>query len=190
MPDTQRAIKHIDLDCVDLDLVETLLLSRADSDAALAYSMLRPVLPSRSLVMLANLREVIAAMPDAPFLAGTGLDALATVGGYEYTGHSYRRLFESDTGVFGLEFMGDGTYCDGIVLHTAVSRFALHGNQSSVLDHAVLKVFVQHETILDSVLEALQILGYALEPPIYVTPDDFVNEHGAAAAGQALSDLF
>lgn len=190
MPDTRRVMQQIDIDSVDLDLVETLLLSRSDSDAAIAYTMLRQVLPSRALVMLANLREIIAAMPDAPFLAGTGLDALSTAGGYECTGHSYRRVFESDAGVFGLEFMGGGTYCDGIVVHTATSRFALHGSQASVLDHEILKVLVHHETLLDSVLEALQILGYVLEPPIYVAPDDFVSEHGAAAAGQALSDLF
>lgn len=190
MPDTRRAMQEIDVESVDLDLVEALLLSRSDSEAAIAYTALRPVLPSRTLVMLANLREVIAAMPDAPFLAGTGLDALVSAGGYEHTGRSYRRLFESDHGVFGLEFVGGGTFCDGVYVHTATSRFTLHGDLASRLDHEILKVFVYHEILLDAVLEALQLLGYVFEPPIYVTPDDFIEEHGAKAAGQAFIDLF
>ncbi len=190
MPDTRRAMHEIDLESVDLDLVESLLLSRDDADAAIAYTALRPVLPSRTLVMLANLREIIAAMPDSPFLAGTGLDTLATAGGYEFTGRSYRRLFDTPDGVFGLEFLGDGTYCDGIVIHTASSRFTVHGDHASLLDHAILRVFVSHETLLDEILEALQFLGYAFEPLIYVTPDDFLTEHGAKAVGQALNELF
>lgn len=190
MPDTQRAMHEIDIESVDVDLVEALLLARPDSEAVIAYSALRGVLPARTLVMLANLREVIAALPDAPFLAGTGLDTLARVCGFEFTGHSYRRLFESDLGLYGLEFMGDGTFCDGVVLHTSGSRFALHGDPASVLDHEILEVFVRHATVLDNVLEALQALGYVFEPPIYVTPDDFVAEHGAKAAGQMFNDLF
>lgn len=190
MADTKRAMHEIDVDSVDLDLVETLLLSRSASDAVLAYSALRTVLPSRTLVMLANLREVIAALPETPFLAGTGLDMLVTAGGYEHTGRSYRRLFEDGDSVFGLEFLGGGTFCDGIVVHTSSSRFVLHGDPASVLDHEVLKVFVRHDTLLDRVLEALQLLGYVFEPPIYVTPDDFIAEHGAAAAGKAFNDLF
>lgn len=190
MPDTQRALHEIDIESVDLDLVETLLLSRSDSDAVIAYSALRGVLPARTLVMLANLREVIAALPDAPFLAGTGLDTLAAVCDYEPTEHSYRKVFESECGFYGLEFLGEGTYCDGIVLRTATSRFVLHGDQSSVLDNGVLEVFVTHETVLDAVLESLQALGYVFEPPIYVTPDDFLAEHGAKAAGEVFGDLF
>lgn len=183
-------MQEIDIDSVDLDLVEELLLSRSDADAAMAYTALRPVLPSRSLVMLANLREVIATLPAAPFQAGTGLDALTTAGGYEHTGHSYRRVFESEHGVFGLEFVGGGTMCEGVVVHTAASRFSLHGDEATVLDTDILRVFVHHEILLDAVLEALQLLGYVFEPPIYVTPDDFINEHGAKAAGRAFQELF
>lgn len=190
MPDTKRALNEIDVTSVDLELVETLLLSRSDGEAAIAYSALKGVLPARALVMLANLREVIAELPEAPFLAGTGLDTLASAGGYEHTGRSYRRLFESDHGIYGLEFLGGGTYCDGIVIHTATSRFVLHGDEESKLDHDILKVFVCHETVLDSVLEALQLLGYAFEPPIYVTVDDFLAEHGHKAAGEMIKELF
>ncbi len=188
MPDTKRAIEQIP-DDLDFELVETLLTSRSDAEAVLAYEVLRGLLPELAVVMLANLREVIALLPDGPFLTGNGLDTLEAAD-YEATGRSYRRLFESDHGVFGLEFVGEGTLCEAIVVHTATSRFALHGDVDSAIDHEMLLVFVSHRVLLDAILEGLQYLGHVLEPPIYVTVDDFPAEHGTAAAVRALDDLF
>ncbi|MDZ4168136.1 MAG: hypothetical protein U1E26_00580 [Coriobacteriia bacterium] len=189
MADTRRALHQIP-DDLDFDLVETLLTSRSDAEAVLAYGVLREILPARALLMLANLREIIALLPESPFTSGTGLDALERAGAYEPTGRSYRRLFESDHGVFGLEFIGEGTLCEGIVAHTATSRYALTGDAHATIDHQMLLVFVSHDVLLDAILEGLQILGHVLEPPIYVTIDDFPNEHGTAAAVQAFDDLF
>jgi len=188
--DTKRALHEIDVSPADLELIETLLTTRSQADAVFAYSMLRQVLPSRSLVMLANLREVIAALPDPPFKTGTGMDALASAGGYENAGHSFRRLFDSDNGMFGLEFVGGGTLCEGIVVRTATSRFVLHGCEASSLEHDLLGVLLSHEALLDVVIEGLQVLGYEFEPDIYVTPDDFIFEHGTTAASEALGNLF
>jgi len=189
MPDTRRALGQIP-DDLDFDLVETLLTSRSDAEAVLAYSVLRDVLPERACVMLANLREVIGLLPDGPFITGQGLDTLQTAGEYEPTGRSYRRLFESDHGIFGLEFVGGGTLCEAIIVHTATSRFALHGDVNSTMDHEMLLVFINHDVLLDAILEALQLLGHVLEPPIYVTGEDFPAEHAAAAAVRVLDDLF
>ncbi len=190
MADTRRALDALEASQADPDLVKTLLAARSDAEAAIAYAVLRESLPSRSLVMLANLRELIAELPDVPFVTGERLDLLATAGGFEHTGHSYRRLFESDHGYFGLEFIGGGTLCEGIVVHTVSSRFYLHGDERSVIDDAMLNVLMSHHILLDAVLEGLQLLGTPLEPRIYVTPDDFAAEHAAAAAGEAFSDLF
>jgi len=190
MPDTKRALENVHPGDVDPDLIETLLITRSEADAVLAYTMLRQVLPSRIVVMLANLREVIAELPDPPFRTGTGLDALEAAGGYEATGRSYRHMFESEHGVFGVEFVGAGTLCEGIVVHSGGSRIVLRGEESSTIDPSMLDVFFDHTILLDALLEALQILGYELEPPIYVTPDDFVTEHGVAAARKAIGDLF
>lgn len=189
MPDTQRALEQIP-DDLDFELIETLLTSRSDAEAVIAYGLLRENLPERALLMLANLREVIALLPEAPFISGTGLDALERAADYEFTGRSYRRLFESDHGLFGLEFVGEGTLCESIVVHTATSRYALRGDVHVTIDHQMLLVVVNHHVLLDAILEGLQTLGYVLEPPIYVTVDDFPNEHGTSAAVQALGDLF
>lgn len=190
MADTKRAIEEIDADRVDSDLLETLLTSRSEGEAAIAYSMLREVLPSRALVMLANLREIIAELPDPPFSAGTGLDMLVSAGGYAATGYSYRRIFEDEAGVFGVEFFGSGTLCEGVVVHSRGARFVLHGCDRTVIGHAMMGAFLDHDTLLDSLLEGLQILGYALNPKIYVAPDDFLVEHGGAAARSVFEDLF
>lgn len=189
MADTRRALEQIPRD-LDFDLVEALLTSRSDAEAVLAYGVLREALTDRALVMLANLREIIALLPDGPFRAGHGLDTLEEAGDYEPTGRSYRRLFESEHGIFGLEFVGEGTLCEAIVVHTAGSRFALHGSVDSAIDHEMMLVFVNHEILLDAILEGLQLLGHVLEPPIYVSVDDFPAEHGAAAAARALDELF
>ncbi len=43
---------------------------------------------------------------------------------------------------------------------------------------------------LDALLEALEVLGLPLCPPFYLTVEDFLAEHGAAAASAAFEELF
>lgn len=188
--DTKRVLRRIEATAADLDLVEMLLTSRSDAEAVMAYSLLRQTLDGPALVALANLREIIAEIPEVPFIAGAGLDALERVLDYESTRRSRRRLFESDHGVFGLEFVGEGTLCDGIVVHTASSRFYLHGDERTRIDHDMLEVIVYHAELLDAILEGLQTLGCPLEPRFYLGPDDFTAENAAAAASAALGELF
>lgn len=190
MADTHRALETLEATDADLDLVEALLTARSDAEAVLAYSLLRATFSDRTMLLLANLREIIAELPEPPFLTSTGLDALEHTSEYEATGHSYRRLFESEHGMFGLEFVGGGTLCEGIVVHTASSRLNLHGDERTAVDRAMLAVLVHHQVLLDALLEALQALGHPLEPTIYITAEDFVTEHKAAAAGQAFGELF
>jgi hypothetical protein len=178
----------LEFEQADLDLVETLLTSRSDADALVAYSALRLTLPARAIVMLANLREIILELPSPPFVTGTGLDALERAG-YEASGTSYRKLFESDHGMYGVEFLGEGTLCRGIAIATASARLYLHPGVENVLDAQLLAVVVNHNTVLDSLLEGLQLIGYPLEPKIYVSVDDFVREH-ASAAGAVFGELF
>lgn len=190
MADTKRVIRTIEPSEKDLDLVELLLTSLSAGEAVMAYSLLRDTLPSSALIALANLREIIAEIPETPFNAGTGLDALVSAAGYEPTGHSYRKMFEGEHGVFGLEFFGEGTRCDGIAVHTETSRLYLHGDQRSRIDHLMLEIIVSYPELLDEILEGLQVLGIALEPRIYLTDSDFPAEHAASAAGQVMGDLF
>lgn len=191
MPRTERAINEIEAREADLELCAALLMSPSDAKAAVAFHLLRGVLPDRALIMLCNLRELIAEMPETPFLSGAGLEVLQRADDYEFTGRSFRKLFESDHGVYGLEFIGTGKLCDGILVHTAAARFAFRGGGNpGVLDAEILQVLVNHPSLLDEMLSALESLGWPLEPKIYITLDDFAAEHARAAASETFGELF
>jgi hypothetical protein len=174
----------------DLDLVATLLSSRSSAEAAIAFSLLRGTISDSELVTLANLRSLVSEIPDPPFRTGESLELLERAGHYEYTGRSYRRMFESSHGVFGIEFLGENHSCDGIVVHTATSRYTLKSHHGDSVDEAQLALFVNHSILLDAVIEALKLLGCQLDPMLYVSADDFVSEHAACAATVALDELF
>lgn len=190
MADTRRAMRAITLSNADPDLVGALLSAESNTDAVIAFTLLRGTVPDADLVQLVNLREVLFALPEAPFRVGEDLSMLERGGGYESTARSFRRRFESSHGVFGLEFVGQGRQCEGIFVHTPAWRMQLAPSGSYILDSEMITLFVRHHIVLDALLEALELLGTSLSPVIYVTPGDFVAEHGAAAASGAFSELF
>ena len=177
-------------DNVDLDLASTLVSAKSDSDALYALSLLRGTTSDQHLLLLANLRELLLEMPACPFHVACDLDVLARAADYEDTGRSYRRVFESDHGVFGLEFVGQGNMCEAVFVHTPASRFELYGNGYHELDGETLAVFANHAILLDAAIDALEYLGWTLEPKIYLTVEDFYAEHAAEAAGRAVRELF
>lgn len=189
MSSTRRAMHVLEEEPIDLDLASTLVSAESDSDAAIAFSLLRGTTHDRHLVMLANLRALLLEMPACPFSVACDLNVLSRACGYEETGRSYRRRFESCHGAFGLEFIGSGKTCEAIVVHTPASRFELYGDGSHELDAETLAIFARHSILLDAAIEALLQLGWPLDPKIYLCADDFVTET-AAAAGQAVLELF
>lgn len=191
MASTRKAMHAIEASQVDLDLVSDLLSSTTDADAVIAFTLLRGQIEDCHLLMLVNLRELILELPPAPFRSGEDLSILEKAGGYEDSGRSYRRVFESSHGVFGIEFLGRDRLCDGIVVRTPTLRYWLSGGEDRLaIDATALNLFVHHGVLLDAVFEGLELLGCPLDPKIYVTAEDFVVEHRAAAAGEALAALF
>ena len=175
---------------IDLDLASALVSAQSEFEAMIAFSLLRDTVPEPQLTMLVNLRELLLEMPAVPFRTAGDLNLLERTFGYEYTGRSYRRQFDSsDGGVFGLEFVGHDNTCEAILVHTPASRFSLSHNGDHELDAETLAVFARHEVLLDAAFEALGLLGWVLDPKIYLSVDDFVGEH-AAAAGNGALDLF
>lgn len=190
MADTRRAMQLITASDADPELVEALLSAVSDADAVVSFSLLRTTIPESDLLMLANLREVLFELPESPFRTGDDLELLARGGEYEDTGRSYRRLFESEHGVFGLEFTGRGKHCEGIFVHTPACRMQLSPAGRLRLDPEMITLFARHRILLDALLDALALLGTPLCPAIYVSADDFLLEHGAAAATEAINELF
>ena len=165
MPKTRRVFDMIETLAVDPDLVRDLLLSRSMLDAAAAYTSLRGVVPDGALLMLANLREVIAEIPETPFLTGQPIEILEHVADYERCVNSYRRAYRGRTQAgFTLEFIGQGTECEAIVIEVGASRFNLAGDMEYMIDPEVLDLALEHRTLIDEILRALQTLGVALDP--------------------------
>lgn len=189
MASTRHAMYALEEEQVDYELASTLVSASCQSDALIAFSLLRGTISDRHLVMLVNLRELLLEMPACPFSTPCDLDILARACGYEDTGRSYRRRFESNHGVFGLEFVGRMRTCDAILVHTPLSRFDLYKNGDHELGAETLTIFVNHAILLDAAIEALQQLGLPLDPKIYLSAEDFLSEH-QHAAGCVVSDLF
>jgi hypothetical protein len=188
--DTRRVMQAIEASGADSELVTSLLSSRSNTEAILAFTLLRGTISERDLHMIVNLRELLSELPAEPFRAGESLEILERGLGYENTGRSYRRAFESSQGVFGVEFLGTAKDCGGIRIHTLQGRSEFRGSASSTIDEAVVPLLVDYGTLLDALLLALEMLGMPLDPIIYVTADDFLIEHGASAARETLDELF
>jgi hypothetical protein len=190
MASTRLVMHAIEDGTADRELVESLLLSHSDSEAAVAFSLLKGTISDRELVMLANLREVLLQLPSGPFRSGESLEILQRAGGYECTGYSYRRAFESPHGVFGVEFIGESNCCEEVAILTPSRRHSFNRPDGAPLAAELVPLLVMHGVLLDAVLEALGLLGSPLDPPIYVTPADFLTEHGAGAARDMFTELF
>jgi hypothetical protein len=190
MASTRRIMHVIEGSKADADLVADVLGARSEADSAMAFTLLREALPEDELLMLANLRAILAEMPDPPFRAGNELAILERAGGYEDTGRSCRKLFLSGDRVFGVEFVGRGSECEGIFVHTPSGRFAFGGDEVRVVDEVMVALLADNAIVLDAIIEALELLEWPLEPAIYLTADDFLAEHGAAAASSAIGVLF
>jgi hypothetical protein len=174
----------------DPELLASLLSAKSDAEASVAFALLRDTLSDRELIEIANLRELLNEVPTEPFRTGESLEILERAANYEFTGRSYRRVFDSSHGVFGVEFLGKVRVCEGIVVHTPQGRRKLTSAGEARMDESLLTLLVGHGILLDAILEALELLGSPLDPPIYVTADDFVAEHRACAMTAALDDLF
>lgn len=189
MADTRRAMRVLEDRGVDAELVRSLLASDSEAEATIAFTLLRGVVDDTDLLMLANLREVLAELPSVPFRTGESLEILNQAAGYEDSGHSYRRLFETSAGVFGVEFAGRTHQCTEIAIHTPDARRPLRTDGGEI-DQDMIELFVRHGILLDAILEALELLGCPMQPTFYVTTDDFIADHGAGAARDSMDELF
>jgi hypothetical protein len=187
---TRRAMRTIESAKADPELVASLLSAKSDSEASVAFSLLRYCISDRELVEIVNLREVLRQLPTKSFRTGESLELLQRAGGYEFTGRSYRRAFDGSGGVFGVEFLGQDHSCRAVLIHTPNGRIPLAGNHSSTVEESLLPLLVHHAILLDAILEALELLGCPLGPKIYVTADDFLAEHEADSVRETLGGLF
>ena len=173
----------------DRQLVAEVLCACDDTDAAFALTLLNDSLPERALLALANLRSAVRQLPDPPFLTELPLGTLVSHG-YEHTGRSYRMLFESDHGVFGVEFVGDGRVVEAVLVHTANSRCKLGSLEAAGVEGDVVQVLLNHPSLSAHLGEALEALGRPVERHEYRSSAEFLGEHAAGTAGRCVGELF
>lgn len=191
MPRTSRVFDMIERLPVEMEYVESLLNSRSEVEATCAYSHLRAVLTEPEVVALANLREVLAEIPETPFMTAEPLDVLVEKCGFERSERSYRRLYDTGLGVFGIEFRGDHSLCERIVVHTADGACVTTGGDvDCIVDPCVLHAAFTHHALIDEIVGALNMLGVGPEPRVYLVAEDFSAAHAAGAATEMLGGLF
>lgn len=173
----------------DRALVADTLSASDDASATLALHLLRGALSERSLVVLANLREVLRVLPGIPFFTLRPLSCLESLG-YEATPRSYRQIFDTEASLFGIELVGQGQVVEALVIHTSDGRHTLGTPPDPIVDDEVARVMICDPGLALRLLEALEELGLGVEPHPYAQLDEYLSVHGAQAAGLAFGELF
>lgn len=171
------------------ELLAIIMTAETDAEALIALSLLRSEVPDEQVLNLLNLRELVRSLPAAAMVLPLNLEVLAG-DAYEYTGHSMRRAFEGAAGPFGLEFVGQSNVCDRIVLHTAGGLYEITGGQHADPCAHVLRFIVADDRLYDALAEAIASLGLTTPPERISQVDAFAKSHAAAAATEALHELF
>lgn len=165
------------------DLVTVLVNSRSKLEANLAVVMLRDLIPESELVGLCNLRELLAAIPVAPFVCASELGSLERVLGYTHFKGSWSRLVRGSGTLAGLEFVGDGNRVDEIVLHVGHQRIALSAGDTDFIDADVVDILLRIGSLGTALVEGLRVLGTDISPPFYLSVTDYVVENAAQTLG-------
>ena len=170
----------------DLALQAVVSNARSMAEVQLAMGALKDLSTEREILRLVNTREALLEIPLPPFGTGGEISILARVSGSECTGRSYRNEFLSPDGYFGLEFIGDGNRVDSIVVHAPGVRAGLaDGEPDEIVPPVVLDLVFGHDMFLDSLVDALRILGVSYLPRFHMGLDEFMLEH----AGESMQEL-
>ncbi len=170
-------------------LARVLMNSRSAAEANLALALLREQIPDAGLVEMANIRELLAAIPIPPFATGCELTMLARVLDYEVTDTGVRQAFDSDEGVFGLEFVGEGNRIDKILALTVAGRAEIIAAEDELLGDRAVEMILHYGAIADRLIEAMLVLGVQFSPRFYLSVSDYVMEN-ARSSSLELGGLF
>lgn len=162
------------------DLVKVIVNSRSNAEATLAATILRHRIPDLELVMLFNLRELMSELPSEPFRVPHELDVLGRILGYEPTGTSWCKVFETQGSRTVLEFAGNGNRIASIWMHHGRLKAALAGADTDFIGGRAIEVFVSNAGLGEGLVEALRTLGHDLAPRFYFSVEDYMVENAVA----------
>lgn len=171
------------------DTMRVFLSTASSAEADLSLCAMRDALPERTLVSLANLREVIADLPVPPCSMRVEARAVAQISGYAKQKNSWAK----SVGAGGREIfiLAEGNLLFDIVLGDGEERVFLvpPGRGEDRINPRAIDLLMDHAGLLEELTELTIHMGLVFNPTFYLSLDDWHLEH-AAESLQGLSDLF
>ena len=170
------------------DLFRVLLNAVSSAEANLALKLLTDVVPDKILVSTCNLREVLRALPPAPFLIETNIDQLAQAAEVEHfaggitlsiTAELALVLYTAGPIVLDVALVRDGSMC----------FWGPDPDSDDFIGTEALDLCIDVEGLLDTVINVVARAGVPFSPKFYLSLDDWRLDH-AAEAFKSLGDLF
>lgn len=171
------------------DMMRLFLSAASMAEADLALATLRDEFPERTLVSLANLREVIADLPVPPCSMRTEMRALAQVAGYERQRNSYfKRVGPDGCRVY---VLAEGNLLFDIVLGDGDERVFIvpQGSGEDRVNPRAVDLLMERPGVLEELVALTVHMGIVFNPTFYLSLEDWHLEH-AAQSIQDLHDLF
>ncbi len=184
-------IAHLLTASSDAELARTVVNARSTAEMQLALGVLRAGHSERELLDLANVRESLAEIPLPVFRAGAELSILERAAGWKREGRLFRTECTSASGVFALEFVGDGNAVEEMAVRAGGERIVVNEfDADEFVSQQVLDLMFEHDTgLFNTFVEALRLLGVGYLPRFHMSLEEFTLENVADGIAE-LNGLF
>lgn len=171
------------------DMMRVFLCAASVAEADLALCGLRDSLPDRTLVSLANLREVFAELPIPPCSMRIESPTLAQISGYGKEKGSYVKPVGPDNcKVF---LLAEGNLLFDIVLGDAEERVFLvpPGAGEDRMNPRAIDLLMDRPGLLEELVDLAIHMGLVFNPTLYLSLEDWALDHAEESLAD-LSDMF
>ncbi len=167
------------------EMMAVFLSARSVAEADLALCALKIDLSERTLVALANLREVLGGLPVPPCAMRVDAAQVAQISGYRKEGTSYRKDIGADgASVF---LLAEGNLLFDIVLGEGDERVFLvpPASGDDRVNPRAVDLLMKADGLLEEVIDLTVHMGLVFNPRFYLSLEDWHLEHAA----QSIEDL-
>lgn len=171
------------------ELMRVLLNATSPAEAALALRVLGTSVPNKALVAACNLREVLASLPTTPFAMPVDPETFEKTGGLTRSGGG---SFVKEVDELGrLNILTAGNLVLDIVVRGDAKPVYIFPTPRTTdyITVTALDRFIESDTMFTIVTDVIKAMGIALNPPFYLSTEDFQLEH-ARDTFECLGDLF
>jgi hypothetical protein len=157
------------------DLLRTLVNAGSLAEAGFALSLVRDIMPERTVMTALNLREVLLELPAAPFVMAVDTAVLEDSLGLERDCSSY--VMHGDG--FRIDVLAEGNFCFDIVLKVDDQSVFLKTSPAGddIVKPAAYEVLMNTDGALERVIELVMAMGLVFNPRLYFTVDEWLGEN-------------